>query len=98
MCTAARGRSVVVIDEDAPIGTARAASSAVRGYSLSERTRQFGIRGDPGPRPILEMSDSLTRPAEFAGAGIGHPTGPIPFTAFPDALEGLVASTSGTVT
>jgi hypothetical protein len=44
------------------------------------------------------MSGSLNRPDELVGTGIGYLTKPIPLTALLDAVEELVASTSGTVT
>jgi DNA-binding response OmpR family regulator len=68
------------------------------GCSLSECLSLLGSRADGRRRPILVMSGSLTRPAELAGTGIGYLTKPIPLTAFLDAVEGLAASTSETVT
>ncbi|MFP3467015.1 response regulator transcription factor [Leifsonia sp. SIMBA_070] len=70
----------------------------IPGCSLSESLQLVGGRRDGSPRPILVMSGSLTRPAELAGTGIGYLTKPFPLTALLDAVEGLVASTSGTVT
>ena len=90
-------------------GDPRAAASAgdpdaalidaiIPGYSLSECIRLLCRRADGSARPILVMSGSLTRPDELAGPGIGYLTKPIPLTALLDAVEGLVASTSGTET
>jgi len=70
----------------------------IPGYSLSECLSLLGRRADGSPRPILVMSGSLTRPDELAGTGIGYLTKPIPLTQLLDAVEGLVASTSGKVT
>ena len=90
-------------------GDPRAAASAgdpdaalidaiIPGYSLSECIGLLRRRADGSARPILVMSGSLTRPDELAGTGIGYLTKPIPLTVLLDAVEGLVASTSGTET
>lgn len=68
------------------------------GCSLSECLGLLGHRSDGSRRPILVLSGSLTPPVELAGTGIGYLTKPIPLTALLDAVEGLVASTSGTET
>ncbi|MGO4534713.1 response regulator [Leifsonia sp. 2MCAF36] len=70
----------------------------IPGCSLNECIELLGRRGDGNRRPILVMSGSLTRPDELAGTGIGYLTKPIPLTELLDAVEGLVASTSGTMT
>jgi len=70
----------------------------IPGCSLSECLALLGRRDDGSRRPILVMSGSLTRPDELAGTGVGYLTKPIPLTELLDAVEGLVASTSGTVT
>ncbi|WP_374009040.1 two-component system response regulator [Leifsonia sp. LS-T14] len=90
-------------------GDPRAAASAgdpdaalvdaiIPGYSLSECIGLLRRRADGSPRPILVMSGSLTRPGELAGTGIGYLTKPIPLTVLLDAVDELVASTSGTET
>jgi DNA-binding response OmpR family regulator len=71
--------------------------ATIPGCSLSECLALLGRRSDGSARPILVMSGSLTRPDELAGTGIGYLTKPIPLEEFFDAVEELVASTSGTV-
>ncbi len=66
--------------------------------SLSECLTLLGRREDGSARPILVMSGSLAPPAELAGTGIGYLTKPFPLTELLGAVDGLVASTSGTVT
>jgi DNA-binding response OmpR family regulator len=72
--------------------------ATIPGYSLSECIALLGRRADGSDRPILVMSGSLTRPDELAGTGIAYLTKPIPLEEFFDAVEALVASTSGTET
>ena len=66
--------------------------------SLSECLELLGRRDDGSARPILVMSGSLAPPAELAGTGIGYLAKPFPLTELLGAVDGLVASTSGTVT
>ncbi|ANF32028.1 hypothetical protein A0130_10395 [Leifsonia xyli] len=66
--------------------------------SLSECLTLLGRRDDGSARPILVMSGSLAPPEELAGTGIGYLAKPFPLTELLDAVDGLVASTSGTVT
>lgn len=66
--------------------------------SLSECLTLLGRRLDGSARPILVMSGSLAPPTELAGTGIGYLTKPFPLTELLGAVDGLVASTSGTVT
>ncbi|MDR6972150.1 response regulator [Leifsonia shinshuensis] len=70
----------------------------IPGCSLSECLDLLGRRADGSARPILVMSGSLTRPVELAATGIGYLTKPFTLPALLEAVEGLVASTSGTVT
>ena len=70
----------------------------IPGCSLSECLTLLGRRDDGSPRPILVMSGSLAPPTELAGTGIGYLAKPFPLTELLGAVEGLVASSSGTVT
>ena len=70
----------------------------IPGCSLSECLTLLGRRDDGSARPILVMSGSLAPPAELAGTGIGYLAKPFPLTELLGAVDGLVASTSGTVT
>ncbi|MEV8213388.1 response regulator [Leifsonia sp. NPDC077715] len=72
--------------------------ATIPGCSLSECLTSLGRREDGSARPILVMSGSLAPPAELAGTGIGYLAKPFPLTELLGAVDGLVASTSGTVT
>jgi DNA-binding response OmpR family regulator len=70
----------------------------IPGCSLNECIALLGRQDDGNPRPILVMSGSLAQPEELAGTGIGYLAKPFPLTELLGAVDGLVASTSGTVT
>lgn len=72
--------------------------AVIPGCSLSECLAMLARRDDGSARPILVMSGSLAPPAELAGTGIGYLAKPFPLTELLGAVDGLVASTSGTVT